>query len=45
MSINCKVILLVEDNESDIGLTRRALAKAHIANELVVVQDGEEALD
>ena len=40
-----KVILLVEDNPSDIGLTQRALAKSHIANEMVVVEDGQEALD
>lgn len=40
-----KKILLVEDNPSDIGLTRRALEKSHIANELIVVEDGQEALD
>ncbi len=40
-----KVILLVEDNPSDIGLTQRAFAKSNIANELVVVEDGQEALD
>ncbi|MBC7877816.1 MAG: response regulator [Anaerolineales bacterium] len=40
-----KVILLVEDNPSDIGLTQRALAKSHIANEMIVVEDGQEALD
>jgi len=40
-----KIILLVEDNPSDIGLTKRALAKSHIANELVVTEDGQEALD
>jgi CheY-like chemotaxis protein len=40
-----KIILLVEDNSSDIGLTQRALAKSHIANELVVAEDGQEALD
>ena len=45
MKIDSKVILLVEDNPSDIGLTRRALAKAHIANEMIVAEDGEEALD
>jgi two-component system, response regulator len=45
MTIDSKVILLVEDNPSDIGLTQRALAKAHIGNELVVAEDGEEALD
>jgi CheY-like chemotaxis protein len=40
-----KIILLVEDNPSDIGLTRRALSKSHIANVLVVAEDGQEALD
>ena len=40
-----KIILLVEDNPSDIGLTQRALTKSHIANEMVVVEDGQEALD
>jgi two-component system, response regulator len=40
-----KVILLVEDNPSDVALTRRALAKNRIANELVVAEDGQEALD
>ena len=40
-----KVILLVEDNPSDVGLTQRALAKSHVANELIVAEDGQEALD
>ena len=40
-----KIILLVEDNPSDVGLTQRALAKSHVANELVVAEDGREALD
>ena len=38
-------ILLVEDNPSDIGLTKRAFAKKSIANPLIVVQDGQETLD
>ena len=45
MNANAKIILLVEDNPSDIALTRRALAKSHVANELVVAEDGQEALD
>ena len=40
-----KIILLVEDNPSDVGLTQRALEKSHIVNELVVAEDGQEALD
>ncbi len=43
--MNNKVILLVEDNPSDIGLTQRALVKSHIVNELVLAEDGQEALD
>ncbi|MBI9081869.1 MAG: response regulator [Pseudodesulfovibrio sp.] len=40
-----KIILLVEDNPSDIALTQRALSKSRVANELVVAEDGQEALD
>jgi two-component system response regulator len=40
-----RVILLVEDNESDELLTTRALKKANIENAMAVVRDGEEALD
>ena len=40
-----KTILLIEDNPSDIELTRRALERSHVANQLVVVQDGQDALD
>lgn len=40
-----KTILLVEDNESDELLTARAFKTSGIANELVVVRDGAEALD
>jgi len=38
-------ILLVEDNPDDEALTRRALAKNNIQNEIVVARDGAEALD
>ncbi|MDP3511508.1 MAG: response regulator [Sulfuritalea sp.] len=40
-----QVILLVEDNPSDIGLTRRAMEKSGISNPLVVAEDGQDALD
>lgn len=38
-------ILLVEDNMNDAELTIRALKKHNLANDLVHVKDGEEALD
>ena len=38
-------ILLVEDNISDAELTIRALAKANLANNLVHLIDGAEAID
>jgi two-component system response regulator len=39
------VILLVEDNVTDEELTLLALSKSNIANRIVVVRDGAEALD
>jgi two-component system response regulator len=39
------VILLVEDNPDDVDLTIRAFAKNNIRNDIVVVNDGAEALD
>lgn len=38
-------ILLVEDNIRDIEITRRAFGKGRVRNQLIVVRDGEEALD
>lgn len=38
-------ILLVEDNPDDIELTLLAFRKNNFANEIQVVEDGEEALD
>jgi CheY-like chemotaxis protein len=43
--VKAKIILLVEDNPSDIALTRRAFEKSNILNPLVVAEDGQEALD
>ncbi len=43
--MNERIILLIEDNEIDVTLTRRALHKNNIANRLVVAKDGVEALD
>jgi CheY-like chemotaxis protein len=40
-----KPILLVEDSPNDVELTLAALAENHLANEVVVVRDGAEALD
>jgi DNA-binding response OmpR family regulator len=39
------MILLVEDNPDDETLTRRALAKNNIQNEVRVARDGAEALE
>jgi chemotaxis family two-component system response regulator Rcp1 len=38
-------ILLVEDNEGDIILTKEALKEAKIKNAITVARDGQEALD
>ena len=38
-------ILLVEDNKSDAMLTIRALKKHHLANNLIHLIDGAQALD
>lgn len=43
--MNEPVILLVEDNSDDEELTRLALKETNVANQLVVVRDGQEALD
>lgn len=38
-------ILLVEDNEGDIMLTREALSEGRVLNRVSVAKDGKEALD
>jgi CheY-like chemotaxis protein len=38
------VFLLVEDNDNDIALIRRAFENAQVVNPLVVVRNGEEAM-
>jgi len=38
-------ILLVEDDPKDVELSLTALEEYHLANEVVVARDGEEALD
>jgi two-component system response regulator len=43
--MNDRIILLVEDNPDDETLTRRALKQGKIANDIMVVRDGAEALD
>lgn len=45
MNIDPVELLLVEDNPNDIELTQRALKRHKIANRLMVVRDGEEALE
>jgi CheY-like chemotaxis protein len=38
-------ILLVEDNPADIKITERALRESDLAVDLIVLRDGQEALD
>lgn len=40
-----KPVLLVEDNDDDIFFMRRAFRNASIANPMIVVQDGQSAID
>jgi CheY-like chemotaxis protein len=45
MSVNLKKILLVEDNPNDAELTLEAFAEKKLANEVIWLKDGQEALD
>jgi len=40
-----KNILLVDDSSNDVVLIKSALKNAHFGNEIIVAEDGEEALD
>ena len=42
---NFKTILIVDDSPNDVELTVSALTEKNIANEIVVAEDGIEALD
>jgi CheY-like chemotaxis protein len=44
MMVETRDILLVEDNPDDVELTKRALERTHLANQLVVATDGAQAL-
>jgi CheY-like chemotaxis protein len=43
--IDLRTILLVEDNPKDVELTLEALAEHNLANHVVVVKDGVEAME
>ncbi len=45
MSRREQSVLLVDDNPDDVEMTRMAFRKSNIVNEVVVVNDGQEALD
>ena len=45
MKTELRRILLAEDNANDVELTLTALRANHLANEVVVARDGEDALD
>jgi two-component system response regulator len=43
--VNAGKILLVEDNPDDVALTLRALKSHNITNDVIVAQDGVQAID
>jgi CheY-like chemotaxis protein len=43
--IELKTILLAEDNPKDVELTLEAMAENNLANQVIVVKDGVEALE
>ena len=45
MTVHLKKILLVEDNPNDAELTMEALGEKNLANEVVWLKDGQDALD
>lgn len=45
MNTEVKTILIVDDSPKDVELTISALSEKNLANELVVAEDGVEALD
>ena len=45
MATTQRALLLVEDNEDDVFLMKRALKAARVLNPLYLVEDGQEAVD
>ena len=44
MQAEARPVLLIEDRMVDLDLTKRALARHHMINPILVARDGEEAL-
>ncbi len=45
MTVHIRKILLVEDNPNDAEMTLEALGKKNLANEVIWLKDGQEAID
>ena len=45
MITDIKRILIVDDSPKDVELTIAALGEKNLANEVIVAEDGEEAMD